>query len=185
MKRRDFLKFLPAAAAPIALAACNTPVAPTANPQTTSDVALISEAAVMEARSIKSYDAALDSFIRSEAAIQIARLYRAHHLGHLNELNALLAQFSQPRVSLETATPFPQVGRVTDEASAVRLALELEYEAAAAYNNWVNNPPTTPEVRRFIANTYPIELAHYIELRSVLGLTPPIASGAFESLPKP
>ncbi len=185
MKRRDFLKFLPAAAAPVALAACNTPVAPTANPQTTSDVALISEAAVMESRATKTYDAALESFIRSEAGRQIATLYRAHHLGHLNELNYLLTQFSQPRVSLQTARPFPQVSRVTDETSAVRLALELEYEAAKAYNNWVNNPPTTPEVRRFIANTYPIELAHYVELRGVLGLTPPIASGSFDSLPKP
>jgi len=63
----------------------------------------------------------------------------------------------------------------------------LEYEAAAAYFQWTSGAKevTTPEVRRFFADTFPIEFAHYIELRAALGLTPAISSATFSTMPRP
>ncbi len=189
MRRREFLRMLPlATATPIAFQACNTPVEPASNAQTAGDIALLNAAAAAEAQAIKTYDAAAASgLVTTPAVIATVQLYRAHHLGHFNELNRLLRRFSQAEVSLERAQPAPQVSRVTNEAEAVRLAMELEYEAAAAYFQWTSGAEevATPEVRRFFADTFPIEFAHYIELRAALGLTPPISSATFSTMPRP
>lgn len=189
MNRRSFLKVLPlAASAPLALQACNTPVEPAANAQTSGDIAILSDSATLESRAIKTYDAAAASgLVTTPAVLDTVRLYRAHHLGHLNELNYLLRRFSQPQISLEAAQPFPQINDVRNEGDAVRLALELEYEAAAAYFRWASGieDVTTPEVRRFVAETFPIEFAHFIELRAALGIAPPISSASFSTIPRP
>jgi rubrerythrin len=177
MQRRDFLTKLPAlglattAFTTSLIQGCTT--SPTTNEVTNNaagDINALRFVATMEGTAINTYIAALQR-ISTPSFIDAASLFRDHHIEHLSEANRILASLGQPPV--RTTVIDSRFNTQMSETDAVNLAYVLEFEAANGYSNLISGTGTSAnytltEVRRFFANTAPIEAAHFIALKSVL-----------------
>ncbi|MDX2128326.1 MAG: ferritin-like domain-containing protein [Chloroherpetonaceae bacterium] len=175
MNRRDFLKNTSllslaggAGAASLLLSSCESSV--TSNDKVLeTDLAFLTEAVEMEGVAVKTYDAAASSgLITDTSLLSVAVLYRDHHYSHFQELNALRRRLGFASYDINIALPDARVSGLTNQTSVLTLARDLELQAAEAYFRWVTGELNIPEVRRFFANTYPIETAHFIVLKGVL-----------------
>jgi hypothetical protein len=153
------------------LSACDTsPTESVGNLE--NDLSLVRRGAELEAIAIKSYQAAAASgLITDQGILNAAVNFLGHHQGHLTDLNRLLREFGQAEVNLDAAQPDPRVntlGPSSTQNDVVRLAMTLEYEAGEKYFEWLNSRVSDAKIQEFFANTFPIEVAHFVVLKGVL-----------------
>ncbi len=177
MNRRNFLKstslvgLSATAIGTTLLSGCET--SPTAAAGSLeNDLSFVREGAQMEAVAIKSYQAAAASgLITDQGVLDAALRFAGHHQGHFVDLNRLLREFGQAEVNFDAAQPDPRVntlGPNSTQNDVVRLAMILEYEASEEYFRWLNSRVSEAKIQEFFANTFPIEVAHFIVLKGVL-----------------
>jgi hypothetical protein len=176
MKRREFLTNVPliglsaATLGATIVQGCET--SPTASGgDVQNDLAFVRESATMEAVSVKTYEAAASSGLLSQINRDAVNRFKSHHESHLGDLNKILRDFGQAEVNLATASPDARLSRITAtsvENDVIKLAMELELEAGKLYFRWNTSNIAEPVVQKFFANTYPIEVSHFIVLKSIL-----------------
>jgi rubrerythrin len=77
--------------------------------------------------------------------------------------------------------PDARISSVVTELDALKLALQLEYEAATFYYQKITQDITTQKVRMLFANIFPMEMGHVVTFKSALGLNNPNGvTGLFE-----
>ncbi len=177
MNRRDFLKstslvgLSATAIGSTLMSACDTsPTESVGNLE--NDLSFVRQGAQMEAVAIKSYQAAAASgLITDQGILNAAVSFAGHHQGHLADLNRLLREFGQAEVNLNAAQPDPRVGTLgpnSTQTDVLRLAMILEYEAGEKYFKWLNSRVSEAKIQKFFANTFPIEVAHFVVLKGVI-----------------
>lgn len=184
MERRNFIYTLTAAGGLLGagqlLNSCKSSTEPE---NTESDVELVTAGAEFEAMGVRTYQVAAGSgLITTQAYIDVAVAFMKDHEKHLEELNKLLVGYGRDAISVDSADPDPGVGSVTDEASVLRLAHDVEFRAASFYFSGVVNQIRTAEARRVFANILPVETAHFVTYKNALNLTPAIDGAIFEDM---
>lgn len=191
MKRREFIKNIPivglsaTAIGATLVQGCET--SPTASGgDVQNDLAFVRESASMEASAIKTYQAAAGSGLLSQGNLEAVNRFSRNHESHLGDLNKILRDFGQTEIDLATAQPDSRLSRITStsvERDVILLAMELELEAGQLYFRWNTSNIAEPVVQKFFANTFPIEVSHFIILKSVLtGNASEAVTPSFEGL---
>jgi hypothetical protein len=187
MNRRHFFKSITAGGLTVAgtgtLINCSTSTESNNNNQGLADVNITQSGADFEAMGIQTYIAAANSsLLTDQAVIDTALAIKSHHEGHLAELNKLLRDFGQSEVNPANASPDPGVANVTNQTDILELALNVEFQAASFYFSGIVNQVTDASVRKVFANIMPVEVAHMVTYKNVLGRTPAIDGSIFELL---
>ena len=184
MQRRDLLKGAGLAAIPIlggSLLSCESVNdANVSNGNWTDDYNIMKEIAQVEAVAINTYQAAIDSGLLSPQNSAVAELFKSHHTDHLDAYNQALMDKDWAPVS-STGDPDPRISSVVTELDALKLALQLEFEAATFYYEKITQDISTEKVRTLFANIFPMEMGHVVTFKTALGLTDPNGvTGLFE-----
>ena len=58
----------------------------------------------------------------------------------------------------------------------------MEFQAATFYFSGIVNEITSSEARRVFANILPVETAHFVTYKNILGFAPAINAAIFEDL---
>jgi hypothetical protein len=187
MERRSFIKSLALtgglATTTGLISGCKTSTGGPTGDGFDDDVSLVQGGAAFEAMGIKTYQVAAGSgLLTDQAVIDTAVAYMGDHEGHLDELNALLRTFGFEEVDPTNADPDPGVGSVANQTDVLNLALSVEFQAATFYFSGIVNQIKSVEARRVFANILPVETAHFVTYKNVLGYTPAIDGYTFEDL---
>ena len=147
------------------------------------DAELVKAGADFEAMGVKTYEvAAASGLLTDQAVINTAVAYMNDHKAHLATLNALLASFGFDEIDGTNAQPAAGVADVKNQTDVVSLALSVEFDAASFYFSGIVNEIQSIEARRVFANILPVETAHFVTYKSVLGYNPAIDGSFFEDL---
>ena len=187
MERRSFIKSMAVSGGLLStagvLASCKSSTGSTPGAVFEEDAPLVTAGANFEAMGIKTYEVAAQSgLLTDQAVIDTAIAYMNDHKDHLSELNNLLDTFGFDQVDPTNADPDPGVGSVQNQTDVVNLALGVEFQAATFYFSGIVNQIQSVEARRVFANILPVETAHFVTYKSVLGYTPAIDGAIFEDL---
>lgn len=189
MQRKTFIKHLPLLGlGAVAASACSTTVGneESETEALTGDLAILRANAELEAIAVETYLSINESpILPVESIKETTQLYKDHHYQHLQDLNQVLV--AAGGVAVDHPQFFPD-GRFSDLNSSstvqdvIRLALQLELEAATAYLRQSVDELTSREARLLMSEIYPIEVSHFVELNQALGNTPAINSHRFSGL---
>lgn len=147
------------------------------------DAILVQNAAEREAIAIQTYTAAAESgLIEDQQTLDTAVLFRSHHREHLVEFNESLSVVGAEPIRTEDFGPDDRIGSVSTEEEAILLAMTLEFEAAEAYFQQLVGQLTGFDPRTLFANIYPVEVSHFITLKTAMGRNPAINSALFQGL---
>ena len=187
MERRSFLKSIAISGGVLStagvLASCKSSTGATANAVFEEDAPLVTAGAEFEAMGIKTYEVAAQSgLLTDQVIIDTAIAFMNDHKDHLDELNKLLKAFGFDEVDPTNANPDPGVGSVNNQTDVLNLALGVEFQAATFYFSGIVNQIQSVEARRVFTNILPVETAHLVTYKSVMGYTPAIDGSIFEKL---
>ena len=187
MNRTDFIKTIGAGGLLVAgssmFHACETSTEPSTEEDLKAAIQIVTDGANFEAMGIQTYIVAANSgLLVDQAVIDTALLYKSHHEGHLAELNNLLTNFDQPTIDVSSAAPAPGTSTVQNQTDVLELALDVEFQAATFYFSGIVNQVKNTDVRKVFANIMPIEVAHMVTYKSVLGRVPALDADIFENL---
>lgn len=181
MDRKKFLKNLPVlgAACGLSISGCSTGTGTDSN-DLTGDLAIVTQAAEREAVAVQTYTAAAESgIITTQTVLDTAVYYRSHHMEHLALFNELVRDLGGNEVNLENASADGRVGNVTSEEDAILLAMSLELDAAQAYLHDAVTNLRGNQAKLVMGGIYPVELAHFVTLKTALGQNPNITGATF------
>jgi hypothetical protein len=186
MERRIFLKSLAYTGGLVGttglLTSCKSSTAAT-DESFEQDESLVRAGAEFEAMGIKTYEVAYASgLLTDQAIIDTAVAYMGDHIAHLNELNTLLQLNSFETVDPTNADPDPGVGGVSNQTDVLEVALNVEFLAATFYFSGIVNQIKSEQARRVFANILPVETAHFVTFKNVLGFSPAIDGSLFQNL---
>ena len=187
MKRLDFIKTVGAGGMLVTASslfnACETSTESSGEGDLDAAIQIVTDGANFEAMGIQTYAAAAGSgLLIDQAVIDTALLYKSHHEGHLAELNNLLINFDRPTIDVSSASPAPGTSSVTNQTDIIVLALDVEFQAATFYFSGIVNEVKNTDVRKVFANIMPVEVAHMVTYKTVLGRNPAIDADIFENL---
>ncbi len=187
MRRIDFIKTIGAGSLLVTASsmfqACETSTESSNEEDLQAAIQIVTDGANFEAMGIQTYVVAANSgFLTDQAVIDTALLFKSQHEGHLDELNNLLTNFDQPTIDASTAAPAPGTGNVQNQTDIIELALDVEFQAATFYFSGIVNEVKNTDVRKVFANILPVEVAHMVTYKSVLGRNPAIDAALFENL---
>jgi hypothetical protein len=176
MERKKFLKSLPVLGlgGGMLLAGCNTTSSTdigSGENELEGDAQLVFQAAERDAIAVQTYNFAAGSGLLSQAVLDTATVYVGHHMGHLDAFNSYLSESGEQTVNLDDYSYDERVeanGGPKSEADIIRLAMTLEFEAAEAYFSQMVSQLEQQNTRKLFGNVYPIELAHFVTLKSAL-----------------
>ena len=94
----------------------------------------------------------------------------------------MIAELRGEVILLVQANPDSRVDQITDEESAVRLAMTLELEAAQAYLQDAIINLTSNNAKLLMGSIYPVELTHFVTLNAALGASPNISGATFAEI---
>ena len=147
------------------------------------DVELVKAGAEFEAMGIKTYEiGAASGLIENTAVLDTAVAYMNDHIKHLEALNNLLKSFGHEQIDPSNAQPAEGVANVTNEIDVIKLALSVEFDAATFYYSGIINEIKTADARRVFANILPVETAHFVTYKNVLGFEETIDGALFSEL---
>jgi len=186
MDRRLFLRSVALSSAGISAAgllqSCETTTQSTED-DVEAAAQIATDGAEFEAMGIKTYEvAAASGLLTDQAVIDTALAFMADHQGHLAELNVVLSNLGKPTIDTSGAAPAPGTASVTNQTDILELALSVEFDAATFYFSGIVNTVRNTDLRKVFANILPIEVAHMITYKNVLGRTPAIDGAIFENL---
>jgi hypothetical protein len=186
MERRRFLRSLAFSGTIMTtagvLTACKSSTAAT-DGEFSEDEPIVRAGAEFEAMGVKTYETAANSgLMTEEAVINTAVAFMNDHIKHLDELNKLLKTNDFAIVNLEGASPDPGVGSVSNQTDIVKLALNVEFQAATFYFSNIVTAIKSSAALRVFANILPVETAHFINYKNILGYTPAIDGAIFEEI---
>lgn len=182
MDRKNFLKSFPllGAAGGLTLLGCSTGVS--ANEEDLSgDLLIISNAAEREAIAVNTYTSCAP-IIESSTIKETALLYQSHHNEHFELFNEFILEFGGTPVELEAEGADSRVGRISNQADVISLAMTLEFEAAQAYFLDAVQNLRNARTREVMGSIYPVELVHYVTLKSAIGEDPNISAATFSEI---
>lgn len=187
MERRLFLRSLALTGGVTAgaglISACSTSTAANNEDDFEQDVDLVVAGAEFEAMGIKTYEVAAGSgLLTNQAVIDTAVAFMNDHIGHLSELNDLLTSFGHDAINPANADPDPGVSSVANQTDVIQLAHSVEFQAATFYFSGIVNEIKSSAARRVFANILPVETAHFVTFKNVLGFDPAINGYIFEDL---
>jgi hypothetical protein len=187
MNRMDFIKTIGTGGIVVAASslfnACETATESSSEDDLDAAIQIVTDGANFEAMGIQTYAAAANSgLLVDQTVIDTALLYKSHHEGHLAELNNLLTNFDQPTIEATSASPAPGTSSVTNQTDIILLALDVEFQAATFYFSGIVNEVKNTDVRKVFANIMPVEVAHMVTYKTVLGRNPAIDADLFENL---
>jgi rubrerythrin len=187
MERRSLLRSLAITGGLLGTAgiikSCKSATASTTDESFDEDAALVKAGAEFEAMGIKTYEvAAASGLIETQAVLDTAVAYMTDHVNHLEALNSLLKSFEYDEVDPSGAQPAAGVANVTNETDVIKLALSVEFDAATFYFSGIVNEVKSPDARRVFANILPVETAHFVTYKNVLGFNPAIDGSLFADL---
>jgi len=187
MRRMDFIKTMGTGSLLVTASsmfqACETSTESSNEGDLQASIQIVTDGANFEAMGIQTYVVAANSgLLTDQAVIDTALLYKSHHEAHLAELNNLLTNFDQPTIDASTAAPAPGTSNVQNQTDILELALDVEFQAATFYFSGIINEVKNTDVRKVFANIMPVEVAHMITYKSVLGRNPAIDADIFENL---
>ncbi|MCB0284296.1 MAG: ferritin-like domain-containing protein [Calditrichaeota bacterium] len=183
MKRRDFINTISFAgiSSGLILSSCETTNDSTSEENLENDLQIVTDGAIFEASGVATYAAAANSgLLVDQAVIDTAVLFMNQHQQHLDELNALLQFNNLPTFSADSADPVAGTENVTNQQDIILLAMEVEFEAANFYFRGLTQTLSNSIIRKTFANILPVEMAHAVTYKNVLGQSPAINSGLFE-----
>lgn len=140
------------------------------------DVIILRTASSIEELAVAAYQLAIDSGLVTTAAVgDAAKLFQSHHMEH--------SQLFQAATKAAGGTPFaeanpavlaaiqPAIDALTDEASVLMLALELEMAAAQTYQSNVG-AVTDLALNKALMSVGGVEARHAAVLAGVLAMDP-------------
>jgi hypothetical protein len=186
MERRNFIKSLAYTGGLVGtagvLSSCKSSTAAT-DESFEQDESLVRAGAEFEAMGMKTYEVAYNSgLLTDQAVIDTAVAYLQDHTDHLTELNTLLQSNGFDTVDPTNADPDPGVGGVSNQTDVLEVALNVEFLAATFYFSGIVNQIKSEQARRVFANILPVETAHFVTFKNVLGFSPAIDGSMFENL---
>jgi hypothetical protein len=184
MDRRKFIRNLSIGALPIvggSIIGCES--TNDSNPNWGNDYNLLRDIATLEAVAIKTYQAAIDSELLTPNNLTVAQLFQQHHKDHLNAYNGALTDIDWAAKTWMDEEADSRLSTVTNELTALQLALTLEFEAAQFYHSKINEGIETDTIRMLFTNIFPMEVGHVVTFKTALGLDDPNgATGLFDAL---
>lgn len=183
MHRRDFINTLSfvGVSGGLLLTSCETTNDSNSDESLAADLQLVSDGAKFEASGVATYAAAAQTgLLVDQAVIDTALLFMSQHQQHLDQLNALLEFNNWSTVSADEADPVPGTENVKNQHDIILLALDVEFQAANFYFSGIAQSLNNAIIRKTFANILPVEMAHAVTYKNVLGQAPAINSGLFE-----
>ncbi|MEO1022563.1 MAG: ferritin-like domain-containing protein [Bacteroidota bacterium] len=189
MQRKTFIKHLPLLGlGAVATSACTTTVGneELESEALTGDLAVLRANAELEAVAVETYLFINESpILPVDSILETTQLYKDHHYQHLQDLNQVLLNAGGVAVDHPQFLPDQRLSDLNSSSTVqdvIRLAVQIELEAATAYLRQSIDELTSREARLLMAEIYPIEVSHFVELNQALGNTPAINSHRFSGL---
>lgn len=183
MERRDFLTKISVAGlgGGLLLNSCETVNDSNDDVNLEADLQLVEDGARFEADGVATYVAAANSgLLTSQAVIDTAILFMNHHKQHLQVLNDILSANNWSIITEDSGSPVPGTENVQTQNDIILLAMDVEFQAANFYFAGATQTLTSPVIRNSFTNILPIEVAHAVTYKTVLGRNPAINSALFE-----
>lgn len=134
-----------------------------------SDVDIGVFAESVELAAVAAYQAAVDTGLLSEAAVEVGTMFAGHHQEHAAAFAGLVGDAATGQANQAVLDVYgPRIAEAADEAALLSIALELEEGAAATYHFGLGLIQD-PNVAAAPAQILPIESAHAVVLGQVLG----------------
>ena len=155
------------------------PVAFAQEELTDVDIGVFAES--VELAAVAAYQAAVDTGLLSEAAIEVGTMFAGHHQEHAAAFAGLVGDAATGEPNAAALEVFgPMIAEAADEAALLGIALELEEGAAATYHFGLGLIQD-PTVAAAPATILPIESAHAVVLAQVLGNDPATYLPSFQN----
>lgn len=182
MDRKSFLKKVPVigATAGFSLVGCNTSTGVDIT-DLSGDLAILTQAAEREAIAIKTY-LTLEDFLETQTVIGTAIYFQSHHQEHLELFNELIASLNGNPIVLDQFSFDSRASQVSDQESAIRLAMTLEIEAAQSYFEDAITNLSSNNAKLLIGSIYPVELSHFVTLNASLGTSSAILGSTLSEI---